>query len=76
MKKGAAAKATEAQAALGMQTSPGTEYQQYYDPTKYSDVPQNQQGAGRQQYRPELPAGQQHYSPAEMGGNHAQHELP
>jgi hypothetical protein len=56
--------------------SPGTEYQQYYDPTKYSDLPHNQQGFGRQQYRPELPAGQQHYGPAEMGGNHAQNELP
>jgi hypothetical protein len=53
-----------------MQMSPGTEHQQYYDPTKYSDVPQYQQN------RPELPTGQQRYGPAEMGGNHAQHELP
>jgi hypothetical protein len=57
-----------------MQMSPGTEHQQYYDPTKYSDIPQYQQG--QQQDRPELPTGQQHYGPAEMGGNHAQHELP
>jgi hypothetical protein len=59
-----------------MQISSGTEYQQYYDPTKYSYVPQNQLGFGQQQSKPELSAGQQHYGPAEMGGNQTQHELP
>jgi hypothetical protein len=56
--------------------SPGTEHQQYYDSTKYSDIPQYPQGFGQQQNRPELPIGQQRYGPAEMGGNHSQLELP
>ena len=69
-KKGAAARAAEAQATLGTPMG-GVEHQQYYDPTKYSDVPQYQM-YGQQNH--ELPAAQN--GPAELTGNPRQHELP
>jgi Tfp pilus assembly protein PilV len=69
-KKGAAARAAEAQAALGNQMSSGIQHQQY-DPMKYSDVPQYQQAY--QQH--ELPTHRQYNTAAELGGT-GQHELP
>ncbi|KAE9368507.1 hypothetical protein N431DRAFT_59813 [Stipitochalara longipes BDJ] len=69
-KKGAAARTAEAQAALGNQMSPGIQHQQY-DPIKYSDVPQYQQGF--QQH--ELSAHRPYNAAAELGGT-GQHELP
>ncbi|KAH8787455.1 hypothetical protein F5882DRAFT_461698 [Hyaloscypha sp. PMI_1271] len=71
-KKGAAARAAEAQAAPGTQMSPVVGQQQYYDPAKYSDTPPFQQGV--QQH--ELPSQTTHGRPAELGAGHEQHELP
>jgi hypothetical protein len=73
-KKGAAARAAEAQA-LGNEMAP-PEHQQYYDPTKYSDVPQYQQGFGQQYNKHELPSERLNPGPAELAGFQRQHELP
>jgi len=52
------------------------EQQQYYDPTKYSDVPQYQQAYGQQYNNHELPSERLYTGPAELGGVQRQHELP
>ncbi|KAN0093949.1 hypothetical protein V8E51_017133 [Hyaloscypha variabilis] len=73
-KRGAAARAAEAQAALGNQMSPGIQHQQY-DPMKYNDVPQYQQAYNQAYQQHELPAQRQYNTAAELGGT-GQHELP
>jgi len=50
------------------------EHQQYYNPTKYSDVPQYQQGFGQSKH--ELPTERLYFGSAELGGVQRQQELP
>jgi hypothetical protein len=49
------------------------EHQQYYNPTKYSDVPQYQQGFGQSKH--ELPTERLYSGSAELGGVQRQQEL-